>query len=322
MKNKNRPSSSNQEEKTTEQIAQEQATSEYHRAIKGYLDRPKPAVSCAEAKLDEIKDKDYLDIYLKKTNYKIFQWILGRDNLQTLRDLTNLISKQRASWMVTHDDYSAIKDYVSNILQLNPEAYEEAKPVKYAILKAVISFKFNSATNPIYDLIKAISEKNKKSKIEKTFLEDIEKIVNELKIESDCPMESTPTTQNHKSTTTTQEITQKNGNQTTPASCMPSAKPQPIRRSVRQKNRKEQLTDNPQQIKPVVIENRKRKRPVDTAIQKNTQNHNKTTPASCMSSHGLLAQKRVRFNDQEKENSKRHTNSARQSKRTVKGSAP
>ncbi len=383
MTGENHQSVSNQKEKSKEQIAQEQAINKHRQEIKLLLEcKPKPAIACATVTLEEIKDSGYLDVYLEKTNYEIFQWILEHDNLKLFQALINLISKQRAAWMVTHNDYSAIRDYVDNILQLSPKAYKdkEAKSVRCSILKTVISFKLNHVTNPIYNVIKEIIRENKKNNVSKMFEDDIEKVIDELKTEKNYPIKSTPVSlvngllpkpklqpqkhvrfdnqenskahtssaqqletavktptpksQGDNSTvksrrtkrsaiTVTQEIKQ-NGDQTTPVSCMPSPKPQPKRRSVRQKNSKERHTNSPQQPKSPVIESHKRKRSVTTAIQKTTQNGSQTTPASCMSSHGLLSkprpQKRTKFDNQE--NSKAHTNSAQQSEIAVEMPAP
>ncbi len=282
-----------------------------------------------------------IDIYLKNTNYELFQQGLEHDSLRTIQVLMSLLSERRKFLMVTDNEYFDIKNYIRDILQLRPKAYEEISSTKLPILKAVVGIK----PDPVLEAVNEFIKKNKRKKVANILLKDIEKIANELTSEEDHQIQSMPVSlkskhqpkkhvrfenkenskvhhmnspqqskpsvvKNRKSkrpATTIQEVTQ-NGNQTTPASCMPSPEFQPKRRSVRQKNRKVHHTDSSQELKPGVVENRKRK----------------TTQASYMSSHGLFSElqpkKRAKFDN--RDNSKGHTNDTRRSERIAKIPVP
>ena len=128
-----------------------------------------------------LKDIKQLDFYLKNTNYEVLKWALEHDSFFLIKHLSNsLISEKRKAWMVSHDDYSAITNYVKNIVQLDLNSYNEVIEKKIAIIKSVVGMKFNKASQPVYDLIIEICENNKNSPVFPDFLRRLEKIFAEL----------------------------------------------------------------------------------------------------------------------------------------------
>ena len=125
-----------------------------------------------------------LSYYLKNTNYEILQWALEHDSFFLIENLSDgLISEKRKAFMVSHNDYSAIANYVKNIVRLDLNSYNKVIEKKIAIIKFVVGMKFNKASQPVHDLIIEICENNKNSPVLPDFLRRIEKIFTELTCE-------------------------------------------------------------------------------------------------------------------------------------------
>ena len=134
--------------------------------------------------LRQLKSIKQLDFYLKDTDYEILQWALEKDSFFLIKWLAgSLILEKRKAWMVSHNDYSAIANYVKNIVQLDLNSYNKVIEKKIAIIKFVVGMKFNKASQPVHDLIIEICENNKNSPILPDFLRRIEKIFTELTCE-------------------------------------------------------------------------------------------------------------------------------------------
>ena len=135
-----------------------------------------PLIAAAKVVIEAMKRRGILDLFLKETKYELFQWCLEHDNLELTHKLIEFCSERRRFLMVSDNDYSVFRKYVSDILLLSSEEYAKVSPIKCAILKEII------VINPLYicELIEKILEENKKQAVAITFSQDLQKIALEL----------------------------------------------------------------------------------------------------------------------------------------------
>lgn len=78
-----------------------------------------------------------LEVYLKQTNYSLFDWALENEHLPLLNYFLEEIRPEQRLLLVSHDEYAHLKKFVDDLLALSEKAYLASSSTKISILNTL-----------------------------------------------------------------------------------------------------------------------------------------------------------------------------------------